>query len=51
MFNLVVEIRKKEDLRGLEFDEILGFKSEILSFQRGLMGFEGGFSQLLAHTL
>jgi hypothetical protein len=33
----VEEIRKKEDLWGLEFDEILGF--------------EGGFSQLLAHIL
>ena len=45
------EIRKKEELRASEFEEILGFKSEILSFQRGLMGFEGGFSQLLAHIL
>ena len=48
------EIRKKEDLWGLEFEEILGFRSEILRFDgelEDLMGFEGGFSQLLAHIL
>ena len=48
------EIRKKEDLWGLEFEEILGFRSEILRFEGGLddlMGFEGGFLVLLAHIL
>jgi hypothetical protein len=33
LFNLVIEIRKKEDLRGLEMEEILGIEV-------GLMGFE-----------
>jgi len=36
----VEEIRKKEDLWGLEFEEILGFRSKILRFEGGLRGFE-----------
>jgi hypothetical protein len=33
LFNLVVEIRKKEDLRGLELEEILGFEGEFLRLE------------------
>jgi hypothetical protein len=33
LFNLVVEIQKKEDLRAVDFKEILGFKDEILRFE------------------
>jgi hypothetical protein len=31
----VEEIRKKEDLWGLEFEEILGFEEEIKRFEGG----------------
>jgi hypothetical protein len=50
----VEEIRKKEDLWGLEFEEILGFRSEILRFEvrlEDLRGIEGGFLVVLAHIL
>jgi hypothetical protein len=33
LFNLVVEIGKKEDLRGLELEEILGFEVGFLRFE------------------
>jgi hypothetical protein len=33
LFNLVLEIRKKEDLRGLELEEILGFEGGFLRFE------------------
>jgi hypothetical protein len=42
LFNLVVEIRKKVDLRAADFKEILGFKDEILGFEDEILRFEGG---------
>jgi hypothetical protein len=36
LFNLVVEIRKKEDLRAANFEVILRIQYEILRLRRGL---------------
>jgi hypothetical protein len=33
LFNLVVEIGKKEDLRGLELEAFLGFEGGFLRFE------------------